>query len=325
MARTWSSPGLGLLLVVAGVAALGSLPGPPSAPLAADRVVYADTLGSGWVNWSWDATVTLANPSPVHQGTASIAVTYQSAWAGLFLHTDTALSGGDYQSLRFFIHGGSAGGQHLCVVLYDGSGAAGTPVTLTPPQAGAWSVVTVPLADLGGLATISGLVWQDTAGATQPAFYLDDITLVGVSGTPTPTPPPGQGPALAIDATTARHPISPDIYGMNFASEPLAAELRLPLRRWGGNSTSRFNYQVDTNNTGMDWYYENIPQDNDHPELLPTGNTVDRFVAQDRRTGSRSLVTVPLVGYVAKRRTVGHPFDCGFKVSLYGPQQSGDS
>ncbi|MCU0294208.1 MAG: S-layer homology domain-containing protein, partial [Thermoanaerobaculaceae bacterium] len=141
---------------------------------------------------------------------------------------------------------------------------------------------------------------------------------------PTPTPPPGQGPALAIDATAARHPISPDIYGLNFASEPLAQELRLPVRRWGGNSTSRFNYLLDTTNTGMDWYYENIPQANDHPELLPTGNTVDRFVEQDRRTGSRSLVTVPLVGHVAKRRTAGHPFDCGFKVSVYGPQQSVD-
>jgi hypothetical protein len=111
---------------------------------------------------------------------------------------------------------------------------------------------------------------------------------------------------------------------MNFASETLATELHLPVRRWGGNSTTRFNYLHDTTNTGMDWYYENIPQDNPHPELLPSGNTVDRFVEQDRRTGSRSLITVPLIGHVAKRRTAGHPFDCGFKVSKYGPQQSVD-
>ncbi|HRS15340.1 MAG TPA: glycoside hydrolase family 44 protein [Thermoanaerobaculaceae bacterium] len=74
----------------------------------------------------------------------------------------------------------------------------------------------------------------------------------------------------------------------------------------------------------MDWYCENIPQPNPHPELLPDGNTVDRFVEQDRRTGTRTIITVPLIGYVAKRRTSGHPFDCDFKVSIYGAQQSVD-
>ena len=324
MRRTWSSPGLGLLLVVAGTVALARLPGPAPSLAAADHAVYTDALGSGWANWSWGTSVNLANQSPVHQGTASIAATYTAAWAGVYLHVSPSLSGGDWASLRFFVHGGSAGGQHINLVAYDGSGGAGPAVAVTPPQAGAWTEVSVSLADLGDPTAISGLVWQDSLGAPQPTFYLDDITLVGVSGTPTPTAPPGQGPALSVDAAAARHPISPDIYGMNFAPEALAQELRLPLRRWGGNSTSRFNYLYDTNNTGMDWYYENIPQDNDHPELLPHGNTVDRFVEQDRRTSSRSLITVPLLGYVAKRRTAGHPYDCGFKVSLYGPQQSVD-
>ncbi len=39
------------------------------------------------------------------------------------------------------------------------------------------------------------------------------------------------GPALTVDTTTGRHPISPYIYGMNFADETLAKELRLPVRR----------------------------------------------------------------------------------------------
>ena len=37
------------------------------------------------------------------------------------------------------------------------------------------------------------------------------------------------GPSLAVDVTAGRHAISRDIYGMNFASEDLAAALRLPL------------------------------------------------------------------------------------------------
>ena len=52
---------------------------------------------------------------------------------------------------------------------------------------------------------------------------------------------------------------------MNFADEALAAELRLPVRRWGGNATTRYNWQNDTTNTGSDWYFENIPNDNADP------------------------------------------------------------
>jgi hypothetical protein len=41
------------------------------------------------------------------------------------------------------------------------------------------------------------------------------------------------GPALQINAAAGRHPISPYIYGINFAEEALAVELRLSVRRWG--------------------------------------------------------------------------------------------
>ncbi len=36
-------------------------------------------------------------------------------------------------------------------------------------------------------------------------------------------------------------------------------------------------------------------------------------------------MTVPLIGWVAKRRVDNHPYDCGFQVSRYGAQQSTDS
>jgi hypothetical protein len=37
---------------------------------------------------------------------------------------------------------------------------------------------------------------------------------------------------------------SDDIYGMNFPDEALADELRLPVARWGGNSTTRYNWRT---------------------------------------------------------------------------------
>src|SRR4051794_16244147 len=64
------------------------------------------------------------------------------------------------------------------------------------------------------------------------------------------------GPAITVDATAGRHAIAPEIYGMNFADEDLAQDLRLPVRRWGGNATTRYNYKLDAYNAGSDWYFE---------------------------------------------------------------------
>jgi hypothetical protein len=111
---------------------------------------------------------------------------------------------------------------------------------------------------------------------------------------------------------------------MNYPDEQLASDLRLPVRRWGGNSTTRYNWQVDVHNTGADWYFENIPEDNPAPASLPNGSAADRFVEQDRRTGTKTIMTVPLIGWTPKQRLISHPYDCGFKVSKYGAQQSTD-
>src|SRR4051794_41701555 len=80
-----------------------------------------------------------------------------------------------------------------------------------------------------------------------------------------------EGPALSVDATTGRKAIDPHIYGINFADEALAEELRLPVRRWGGNATSRYNYQLDAYNAGQDWYFENLYYENGTAQL-PDGS-----------------------------------------------------
>ncbi|WP_344127682.1 glycoside hydrolase family 44 protein [Luedemannella flava] len=150
-----------------------------------------------------------------------------------------------------------------------------------------------------------------TAGA--PRLAAAASTAAPISGTSVP------GPGLSVNTTVATKPISPDIYGMNFADEALAQELRLPLRRWGGNATTRYNYLNDTSNRASDWYFENIAGTAD-PATLPAGSDVNAFVDQDKRTGTKSLLTVPLIGWVPKSRAG----DCGFSVAKYGPQQQTD-
>ncbi|GHH82407.1 hypothetical protein GCM10018793_42170 [Streptomyces sulfonofaciens] len=128
------------------------------------------------------------------------------------------------------------------------------------------------------------------------------------------------GPALTVDARAGGHPISPDIYGMNFADAGLAEELGLPVDRWGGNATTRYNYLTSTSNRAGDWYFENIPDEVADPARLPDGSSTDQFVAKDEAAGADTILTVPLIGWVPKAREKA----CGFSVEKYGPQQSTD-
>ena len=132
------------------------------------------------------------------------------------------------------------------------------------------------------------------------------------------------GPALSVNVAANRKPISPLIYGMNFADEALAKELALPVNRWGGNSVTRYNFKIDTDNRASDWFFQNIPNANSNVAALPDGSAADKFIEANKRTGTASIMTVPTIGWVAKRRTSGHPYDCGFSIKKYGAQKSSD-
>jgi hypothetical protein len=57
---------------------------------------------------------------------------------------------------------------------------------------------------------------------------------------------------------SSRKAISPLVYGMNFGSAAQANRVRWPVRRWGGNSVTRYSWELDTHNTARDWFYFNI-------------------------------------------------------------------
>jgi hypothetical protein len=122
-------------------------------------------------------------------------------------------------------------------------------------------------------------------------------------------------PTLSVDVTADRHSISPDIYGMNdyALDRTLAQELRIPVERWGANHTSRYNWLVDSSNAGDDFFFMG-GGDNKNP--IP-GDSIDKIVKTNRTNGSKSIVTIPMIGYVNKTST----WNCGFRVSKYGPQE----
>jgi len=140
-----------------------------------------------------------------------------------------------------------------------------------------------------------------------------------------PPSPRGGVIAVSVDATAGVHPISPLIFGVAFGDAARNAQIGYTLQRWGGNSVTRYNWQVDVHNTANDYFYENIPDATDRTQVPPIGNSADAFVAAARGGGSDVLMTIPTIGWTPRADSpLQHPYFAGFSVNRYGAQQHVD-
>jgi len=124
-------------------------------------------------------------------------------------------------------------------------------------------------------------------------------------------------PTLAVDASAGVHPISPYVYGINeYADNGLASIMRIPLRRFGGDATTSYNWQIDVSNSAADWYFQNGAQYKGAPPPLPDGSSFDLFHEANLQTGALSLGTISLMDWTPKDTT-----SCSFNVAKYGKQE----
>ena len=301
--RLW----LGLLLF-AGMA---------SGAVAQDMAIYTDSLLTGWSDGSYLITLNYANTSPVHSGSDSISATITSAWGAIQLNHSSMTDTG-FSNISFWINGGASGGQHLQVYGVLSTGIQSPRYYLSAPQAGVWQQYTVPLSALGvaNATNFTGFAIQDSIGATEPTFYVDDISLQ-TNG----TPPPAATNILAtvaIDALSNQHPISPLIYGVAFASSSQVSDLNAPINRSGGNAETRYNWLIDAHNRGGDWYFEAIADGSGTP-----GANADSFISSSKSGGADPLITIPMIGWMCKLGP-GRAHLSSFSVAKYGAQQAVD-
>lgn len=279
--------------------------------------IYKNDLSNGWENRSQNANVNFSG-FPAYDGQTAMIMDFAAGGGTVYLHALQPIELSGHNILRFWIHGGVTGGQQIAVGLVGENDQILKTIAIAPPYPNDWRQVDLLLTDLEAPTQIHGVVWQDTSGGPQPVFYVDEVALVDepLGGMYAESP---ASLALTIEADQPLYPISPLIYGMNFADEATAEELDLPLNRWGGNATSRYNYAADTTNAGSNWYFENTtgPQNNITP--AEGSSTADAFVQQNNRTETESLLTLPLIGWVAKDSE-----SCGFSISKYGAQMSSD-
>jgi Glycoside hydrolase family 44/Bacterial Ig-like domain (group 3) len=123
-------------------------------------------------------------------------------------------------------------------------------------------------------------------------------------------------PTLSVDVSASRNAISPEIYGIaNYGLDAtFAQEIKVGNIRWGGDGTTRYNWMVDSSNSGFDWYFiggngETTPVPGASPDLM-----IKTYAPAD------ALITIPILPYVNKSST----YSCSFPVSVYGTQQSID-
>ncbi len=138
--------------------------------------------------------------------------------------------------------------------------------------------------------------------------------------------------SVTVDTGADVHPISPLVYGINFAPDGDVAAGNLSLTRWGGNSTTRYNWQIDTSNTGQDYFFENIPgcwstagsYCSPQPTDPRTNSGANALLSAAQARGITTLFTVPTMGWVAATAKYAQPFDCGCPKTLTATQDQFD-
>lgn len=197
---------------------------PAVAVAQSNLTIYSNSLVNEWQDYSYNTTRSFANTAPVLAGSEySISATITSAYGGIQLY-HTPFTNSAYASVSFWLNGGAGGGQNLQMYGNLGTGptAQSPRYSLTAPEANTWLQYTVPLSSLGvaDVTNFSGFAIQDSAGTSEPTFYLDDIQLINA------TPP------------------SPIQLTVN-ASQPI----RTADARWFGLNTAVWDSDLDTPQT----------------------------------------------------------------------------
>jgi endoglucanase len=158
-----------------------------------DVTIYSDSLGSGFLNWSWNSTVSLDNTEHPNSGTSAISFTPNSN-GGLYFHTDTAITAQNYDTLQLSVRA-SVDNQKFAVVLYDDANQQIQSPTPLENFGGdvtkdSYKQYTIPLLSLNpSMKPIKGIAIQENSGQTQPMLYIDDVLLKAKQNAVTPTAP----------------------------------------------------------------------------------------------------------------------------------------
>jgi PKD repeat protein len=123
---------------------------------------------------------------------------------------------------------------------------------------------------------------------------------------------------INVDANGNPHPISSLVYGVAYGDSVTLPDLNCPVNRYGGNNTTRYNWQQNADNRGADWYFESIGDSSS-----VSGERGDTFISMSKQAGAQPMITIPIIDWVAKLGASRSKL-AGFSISKYGAQTGND-
>jgi hypothetical protein len=175
---------------------------------------------------------------------------------------------------------------------------------------GTWRRVVLPLDRFTrGKPLQLGRLWEiDFAnqGDQELTFHIDKIGFTVEKAAPFAA----KG---RVDPDRVLHPIRDEIYGVCGLPREQLVEYGIPITRWGGNPSTRYNWKLGVDNGASDWFFKN------RGRLLrdPADGGYLRHIQTNQGFGATTYQTVPMIGWVAKDAS-----SYGFSVAKYGPQQA---
>ncbi len=162
-------------------------------------------------------------------------------------------------------------------------------------------------------------VWEidfSNFGSQELTFQIDRI---GFAVEKVDPPRFKSGDAYKVKASVkpdvTLQPISDSIYGVCGLPREKLSEYHIPITRWGGNPSTRYNWQLGVDSAGNDWFFKN--RGTLLTRLSDSGYVTN--IDGNQVFGATTYQTVPMIGWVAKDNT-GY----GFSVSKYGPQKGAE-
>ncbi len=341
----WIAAGLSLLITACGGGGGGSTtPAPTNYVLTVNSTSPANGAA---------ITISPADVNNKTNGVTSFTLTYPSGTT-VTLTAQATVSNNTFTSWS----GCATSSAASCTVTVNGNttvtanytGPAIATVTVTPNPASAVIGTTIQFsATVKGNGSLDNTVIWSLQGPSGSSLSPGTLTDSGLYTTPYPAPatvtvmatsnqdptktgsvtvtlsPPATaaGPALTVDAgNQTHHAINPYIYGMNayLLDAATAKATNITIDRWGGNATSRYNYQLDVTNNANDWFFENGDGSaGDGASPVAGVKAFDALVTSNNTIGTRTAGTVPVLGWVAKDNS-----SCGFPASTFPNQYSFD-
>ncbi|HKQ07068.1 MAG TPA: alpha-L-arabinofuranosidase, partial [Blastocatellia bacterium] len=249
----------------------------------ADLVIYSDSLGAGWQDWSWCAR-DFNSTDYVHSGAKSVKVTYTAGWQGFYLR-HANLDDSAYTDLVFWINGGTANNRNVTVAAQvndtsQPSVPLNTYVAGGSVAANAWRKVTIPLSALHAAnnPNFNGFWLQDGSGGAQAAFYVDDISL-------TAAPPPAQI-SVNVDANNVKRAVDARLFGVAGAVWDAAFNTPATISLLSANNTKVSRFPGGSLSNSYHWQ---INMTDGNPFQWATN--FDAFANVVRATGAQAFVT----------------------------------